>query len=66
MLQLNNISSPIIFKNGRSVVTYLQREASMAALYNGMTASVVKSLLFLPTFVLVQKGLEEGQRQAKF
>ncbi len=47
-------------------MTYLQREASMAALYNGMTASVVKSLLFLPTFVLVQKGLEEGQRQAKF
>jgi hypothetical protein len=64
MIQLNNISSPSMFKNGRSVVSYLKRDESLASLYNGMTVSVVKSLLFLPTFVLVQKGLEEGSRRA--
>lgn len=55
---MNNISSPSIFKNGRSAITYIKREASMGALYNGIIASTVKSLLFLPTFVLVQKGID--------
>jgi hypothetical protein len=57
MIQLNNISSPGIFKNGRSVMAYLKREASMGVLYNGILASIVKSLLFLPIYLLVQRGI---------
>jgi len=57
-VQLNNISSPSIFKNARSAVNYVKREASLRALYNGILASTVKSLLFLPTFFLVSKGIQ--------
>lgn len=38
----------------------------MGALYYGIVASVVKSLLFLPTFYLVQKGLQEGRKQINY
>jgi hypothetical protein len=58
MVQLNNISSPTMFKNTRAAVAYIKREASLGALYNGILSSTVKSLMFLPTFYLVQKGIQ--------
>lgn len=55
IIQLDNLSSPSIFKHELSAVNYIKRDSSLKSLYNGLTISVVKSLMFLPTYFIAHQ-----------
>jgi hypothetical protein len=52
IIQLNNNSRPILFNNARGAFTYVKKEMSLTALFNGMQVSMLKTLMFLPIFGL--------------
>ena len=61
-MQLNNQSKPRMFDNCMQVVSYFRQNRSLIQLYQGLTVTVVRHLLYCPIFILLSSQLSSNLR----
>ena len=51
-MQLNNQSRPILFKSSYHVLLYFKEYYNLSKLYQGLSVSLTRQLLYCPIFAL--------------